>query len=309
MWTPWRRRRSEAPGADSAPASPAALPQASAWLQRLEWTVMKRLHGQLQGDFRSLFRGTGLDLADLREYQPHDDVRHIDWNVTARASAPFVKQFREERELTLVIVLDQSGSLRVGAGGRDGKTDKRLQQARLAGALAWAAVRNGDRVGMLRFTSEIEEFLPPRKSRGQAWAIVRAAYDPPPARRGTHLTLALERLGRSLHRRAVICILSDWVADPWDRALQGLSQRHHTNAFLLHDPLESALPDVGLIELEDAETGAVRLVDASAITAREPLDARVRRLRRAGAWATAVSTADDPFSALLGHFQRLERTR
>jgi uncharacterized protein (DUF58 family) len=278
-------------------------------IRRLHLQLNRRVDSPFAGQYRSAFRGSGMEFEEVRPYVPGDDVRHIDWNVTARASAPFVKQFREERELTLVIVLDQSGSLRVGAGGRDGKTDKRLQQARLAGALAWAAVRNGDRVGMLRFTSEIEEFPPPRKSRGQAWAIVRAAYDPPPARRGTNLTLALERLGRSLHRRAVICILSDWVADPWDRALQGLSQRHHTNAFLLHDPLESALPDVGLIELEDAETGAVRLVDAGAITAREPLDARVRRLRRAGAWATAVSTADDPFSALLGHFQRLERTR
>ena len=278
-------------------------------IRRLHLQLNRRVDSPFAGQYRSAFRGSGMEFEEVRPYVPGDDVRHIDWNVTARASAPFVKQFREERELTLVIVLDQSGSLRVGAGGRDGKTDKRLQQARLAGALAWAAVRNGDRVGMLRFTSEVEEFLPPRKSRGQAWAIVRAAYDPPPARRGTNLSLALERLGRSLRRRAVICILSDWVAAPWDRALQGLSQRHHTNAFLLHDPLESALPDVGLIELEDAETGELRLVDAQAVSAREPLAARVHRLRRAGAWATAVSTADDPFSALLGHFQRLERTR
>jgi uncharacterized protein (DUF58 family) len=170
----------------------------------IELGVSEQLMG---GRMVSVFKGRGMDFADVREYVPGDDVRRIDWNVTARASAPFVKQFREERELTLVIVLDQSGSLRVGAGGRDGKTDKRLQQARLAGALAWAAVRNGDRVGMLRFTSEIEEFLPPRKSRGQAWAIVRAAYDPPPARRGTNLTLALERLGRSLHRRSQALLL------------------------------------------------------------------------------------------------------
>ena len=278
-------------------------------IRRLHLQLNRRVDSPFAGQYRSAFRGMGMEFEEVRPYVPGDDVRHIDWNVTARASAPFIKRFREERELTLVIVLDQSGSLRVGTGGRDGKTDKRLQQARLAGALAWAAIRNGDRVGMLSFTSEVEQYLPPRKSRGHAWAVLQAAYAPPPARRGTHLAAALERLGRSLRRRSVVCVLSDWIAPPFDRALSALCQRHHVNAFLLHDALEAALPAVGLIELEDAETGARRLVDASAWAPKEPVAARLGRLRRAGAWATAVSTGDDPFHALVGHFQRMERAR
>ena len=121
-------------------------------IRRLHLQLNRRVDSPFAGQYRSAFRGMGMEFEEVRPYVPGDDVRHIDWNVTARASAPFIKRFREERELTLVIVLDQSASLRVGTGGRDGKTDKRLQQARLAGALAWAAIRNGDRVGMLRFS-------------------------------------------------------------------------------------------------------------------------------------------------------------
>ena len=279
-------------------------------IQRLHLQLKRRVDSPFAGEYRSAFRGQGMEFEEVRPYVPGDDVRHIDWNVTARTGEPFVKQFREERELTLLLVLDGSGSLRVGRGGRDGRTDKRLQAARLAGALAWAAVRNGDRVGMLRFTDAVEDFLPPRKSRGHAWQVLRQAFAAPPSRRRTDLAHALDRAGRFLRRRAVICVLSDFLdAHPWDQPLAVLSRRHQVNCFVVHDPLEQQMPRVGLVEVEDAETGRRRTIDARTLLAREAMDDRLRRLRRAGAWATAVSTESDPFAQLLGHFRRLERVR
>jgi uncharacterized protein (DUF58 family) len=279
-------------------------------IRRLQIQLNRRVDSPFSGQYRSAFRGRGMEFEEVRPYVPGDDVRHIDWNVTARAQQPFVKEFREERELTLVLAVDVSGSLRVGTGGRDGRTDKRLQQARLAGALAWAAVRSGDRVGMMSFTDQVESFLPPRKSRGHAWTVLREAFAPPPARRGTDLALALDRLGRFLKRRSVLVLLSDFLSPtPWERPLSALVSRHQVHAFLVHDPLEARWPaDVGLIEVEDAETGGRGLLDSAKLRALDVAE-RARAVRRAGAWVTSVSTAEDPFAQLLHHFQRLEQTR
>jgi uncharacterized protein (DUF58 family) len=280
-------------------------------IRRLQLLLQRRVDSPFAGEYRSAFRGLGMEFEEVRPYTPGDDVRHIDWNVTARTGEPFVKQFREERELTLLLVLDISGSMRFGSGGRDGRTDKRLQLARVAGALAWAAISNGDRVGMLAFTEEIEHHLPPRRARGHAWQVLRTAYAPPPSRRGTDLVTALERVHRTLKRRAVVCVLSDFVATPApDRILGVLSRKHQVHGFLVHDPLEQSLPKgMGLVELEDAETGRTRLVDASAFGCREPARVRLERLQRTGARCTLVSTADDPFHSLIGHFRRMERAR
>jgi uncharacterized protein (DUF58 family) len=280
-------------------------------IRRLHLQLQRRVDSPFAGQYRSAFRGMGMEFEEVRPYVPGDDVRHIDWNVTARAGAPFIKQFREERELTLILVIDLSGSMRVGSGGRGGGTDKRLQTARIAGALALAAQRNGDHVGMVAFSDDVVQVLAPRRDRGHAWQVLRAAFAPPPAARGTGLTGALERVGALSRRRAVVVVLSDFCAEgPWERPLRLLCGRHHVNAFLVHDPLEESLPaGLGLIELEDAETGARRLVDAAAFGRRRPLDERARDLRRAGAACTPVSTADDPFHLLAMHFARLERLR
>lgn len=279
-------------------------------IQRIHLQLKRRVDSPFAGEYRSAFRGQGMEFEEVRPYVPGDDVRHIDWNVTARTGEPYVKQFREERELTLLLVVDSSGSLRVGSGGLDGRTDKRLQAARLAGALSWAAVQNGDRVGMLRFTSEVEDFLPPRKTRGHAWRVLRQAFAAPPERTRTDLAKALDRAGRFLRRRAVICVVSDFLDESdWPGALRLLGQRHQVNCFLVHDPLENSLAPVGLIEVQDAETGARRVLDARAVRARVPLATRLQQLRKSGAWGTAVSTAEDPFHQLMGHFRRLERVR
>lgn len=262
------------------------------------------------GSYRSAFRGRGMEFEEVRPYVPGDDIRHIDWNVTARTGQAFIKEFREERELTLLIVMDVSGSVRFGGGGRDGRTDKRLQVARLAGGLAFAAIRNGDRVGLVSFTDRVEQYLPPRKSRGHAWAVLQAAFAHHPERRGTDLAGTLEFVGRVLRRRAVVCVLSDFLAPaPYDRALAVLARRHHISGFLVHDALEHALPAVGLMELEDAETGERRLVDAGATSLGLGVQERISRLRRSGAWARPVRTDEDPFFQLLLHFKQLERVR
>lgn len=279
-------------------------------LRRLHIQAGRRVDSPFAGEYRSAFRGQGMEFEEVRPYVPGDDVRYIDWNVTARTGAPHIKEFREERELTLQLVLDVSGSVGFGSGGVDGRTDKRLQTARVAGALAFAAARNGDRVGLMSFSDTVQRFLPPRKSRGHAWAVLRAAFERDGEGGRTDIACALERLGKTLRRRAVVCIVSDFISDtPFHRELGILAQRHKVSCFLVHDPLEQRLPRLGLLEVEDAETGHRRLVDASAMQAKVALDTRMREIRRTGAHVTAITTADDPFIHLLRHFRRLEHLR
>lgn len=251
-----------------------------------------------------------MEFEEVRPYVPGDDVRHIDWNVTARADAPHVKEFREERELTLMLVVDVSASMRFGSGGGDGRTDKRLQSARVAGALACAATRNNDRVGLLTYTDRVECFLPPRKSRGHAWAVIREIFEHRPRRRATDLGVAVEHLGRVLKRRSVIALVSDFLDfDSSSPSLSALGLRHRVSAFIMSDPLEERVANVGLLALEDQETGKQRLVDSSRICAGRPVLDRRDMLRQCGLHVTPISTADDPFRSLQAHFRRLERLR
>ncbi len=279
-------------------------------IRRLHLQAGRRVDNPFSGSYRSAFRGRGMEFEEVRPYVPGDDVRHIDWNVTARTGDAFIKEFREERELTLLLVMDVSGSVRFGGGGKDGRTDKRLQIARLAGALAYAATRSSDRVGLLSFTDRVERYLPPRKARGHAWAVLQTAFERHEARSATDIAGALEFAGRVLKRRAVISVISDFLAPrPWDRAMATLARRHHLSAFVVHDPLEAALPDIGLLELEDAETGQRRLVDARTLRPQLSVHERLTRLRRTGAKARAVATDEDPFFQLLLHFKALEHAR
>ncbi len=279
-------------------------------IQRLSLQLQRRVDSPFAGEYRSAFRGQGMEFEEVRAYVPGDDVRHIDWNVTARSGQPFVKVFREERELTVMLVMDVSGSMRFGSGGRDGRTDKRLQTARLAGAMAYAAIRNQDKVGLATFTDRVEKVMPPRKTRGHAWGVIRAAFEATGDREGTALPEVLEQVGRLLRRRSVVVVLSDFLGPPtWRRPLAVLARRHQVSAFLVHDPLEAAMPGVGLVDLQDAETGARRLINAADLRAEIPVELRLRTLRRAGARARAVSTSEDPFRQLLLHFRAVEAGR
>lgn len=279
-------------------------------IRRIALQAGRKVDTLFAGGYRSAFKGRGMEFEEVRPYVPGDDVRRIDWNVTARSEVPHIKEFREERELTLVLAVDVSGSMAFGSGGRDGRTDKRLQQARLAGALAFAATRNNDRVGLLAFTDEVEAYVPPRKSRGHAWRVIRMLFEHRASRPGTDVAGALEMMGRVLRRRAVICLVSDFVATrAFEGPLAALASRHRVHALLVHDPLEQALPDVGLISVLDAETGRTQLIDARATRPGLPVAARLEMLRRAGAYATAVSTRDDPFAILTQHFHRVGARR
>lgn len=275
-------------------------------IRRVALQAGRRVDALFAGGYRSAFKGQGMEFEEVRPYVPGDDVRRIDWNVSARAQEPHIKLFREERELTLVLAIDVSGSMRFGSGGRDGRTDKRLQQARVAGALALAASRSNDRLGLLAFTEQVELYVPPRKSRGHTLRVVREVFEQRPARAGTQVGVALERLRRVLRRRAVICVLSDFLGPPtWRDALTALCGRHRVHTLVLHDRLESTPPGVGLVRVVDAETGQPRLWDAGALQGAQPVASRLDSLRRCGAWASAISTDEDPFKALELHFRRV----
>lgn len=274
-------------------------------IRRISLQAGRRVDSLFAGGYRSAFRGRGMEFEEVRPYVPGDDVRHIDWNVTARSSGDevFIKEFREERELTLMLVLDCSGSMAFGS-----ETDKRLQMARLAGGLAYAAIRNGDRVGLCVFTDQIELFVPPRKSRGHAWRVIREVFEHRPSRTGTDLVGAAEHLGKVLRRRAVVCFVSDFLVEQdVQRAMASLASRHRVHGFVLHDPLEGGVPSSGLIELVDAETGQPRLVESSSFQSGLSVEERVATLRRAGAYASAVRTDTDPFRVLIQHFDRVSR--
>lgn len=273
-------------------------------IRRLSVQAGRRVDSLLAGDYRSAFKGSGMEFEEVRNYVPGDDVRRIDWNVTARTGEAWIKEFREERELTLLILLDVSGSVRFGSGGRDGRTDKRLQMARVAGGLAYAALRTGDRVGLLSFSDRIHHFLPPRRSRGHAWGVIRAAFEHHPEDHGTDVAGALAYASKVLKRRAVVVLLSDFIASrPFGVELGALTRRHRTHALCVYDPREMELGKLGLIALRDAETGAVRTVDAGTLIAERSMEQRVAELRRHGVRASAISTADDAFIKLQQHFR------
>jgi uncharacterized protein (DUF58 family) len=273
-------------------------------IRRLQVQIGRRVDSLVAGEYRSAFKGSGMEFEEVRTYAPGDDVRRIDWNVTARSGEPFVKLFREERELTMLIVLDVSGSVRFGSGGRDGRTDKRLQMARAAGGMAYAAIRSNDKVGLLTFTDKPEHVVPPRKSRGHGWQVIRAAFEATGQERGTDLGPALQYATRLLKRRSVVVILSDFLTTvPWYDALGAVVARHRVHGLLVHDPREMQLPNMGLVSLRDAETGQIRTVDARTLMARASVEQRLMELRRHGVHASAIGTEDDAFLKLIQHFR------
>lgn len=286
-------------------------------LQRLEWTVLRRLDGLLQGDYRTLLRGGGVDLADLREYQLHDDVRHIDWNVTARLESPYVRQFLEDRDLTAWFLLDLSGSLDFGSA----ETTKLAVSSGFVGALARVITRRGNRVGAVLYHRRIDDVLMPGTSRLHVLNLLErmrrpAPADPAPAT-GTALADLIDGAAGVIRRRSLVFVVSDFVSAPgWDAALARLARRHEVVAVRLYDPAEMALPDVGLVTVEDAETGEQLLVDAADPGFRERYaalaDAAEAELRsalgRAGCDTLELATDDDLLDALL-RFADLRRRK
>lgn len=282
-------------------------------LRRLEWTVLRRLDGLLQGDYRSLLRGFGLDLADLREYQHGDDVRQIDWNVTARLQVPHVRQYQEDREVSAWFLLDLSGSMDFGSD----RVRKREQVAAFAGLLARLLTRHGNRVGALCYAGGVQAAIPARGGRRHVLHLLDRVLAPPPAPRAgpTRLHELLDAAGRIARRRGLVFVVSDFISEPgWERSLARLAQRHETIAVRLVDPLERALPDLGLIAMQDAETGEQLLVDTHDARFRRRFEAaaaaRETRLRAAfaecGVDALEIVTGEDVADAVL-RFAALRR--
>lgn len=280
-------------------------------VRRIELRTRRLVDSTFAGEYRSLFKGQGMEFAEVREYQPGDEVRTIDWNVSARMGRPFVKQYVEERELTIMLAIDVSGSSRFGTRARF-KHDLAIE---MAGVLALAAVRNNDRVGMMLFTDRVEHALPARKGRKHALRLIRDLITTEPVGRGTAVSAAVDRLMRLLPHRSVVFLCSDFITADREKPLARLAQRHDVIAVTLEDPSERVLPSIGLARLEDPETGERVEVDTSHPAVRAAFAARIaaddadrRRLFvRLGLDEIVVHTEHGYVDALLAFFRA--RTR
>jgi uncharacterized protein (DUF58 family) len=247
------------------PISPEVLKQ----VKTIELRTRGLVGSIFAGEYRSVFRGQGMEFAEVRAYQAGDDFRSIDWNVSARLGTPFVKTFTEERELTLFLVVDQSGSTRFGD-----PVTKAALSVEVAAVLALAAAFQSDRVGALFFTDEVEHVVPPQKGRRHALRVIRDLVAFEPRGRTTNLAASLTYAGRLLRHRSIVVLLSDFFAEGWERPLRRLAARHEVVAITVEDPRERTLPEAGWIELDDAETGRRVLID----TGNRALRQRVERL-------------------------------
>ena len=303
------------PGGIAQPSPGGADPEAL--LRRLEWTVLRRLDGVLQGSVRTLMRGSGMDLADLREYQLHDDVRHIDWNVTARLQTPHVRVYTEDREMAAWFLLDLSPSVDFGSGPRL----KRQVLAEFVAVLARLLTRHGNRVGALLYGGRVEQVIAARAGRRHVLHLLHAIGHRPGPTPSEPITTRLAELlraaGHLVHRRSTLFVVSDFISAPgWEQPLAQLASRHEVVAVRLVDPLERELPDLGLMTLRDLESGEQLLVDthdagfrqrfAAAAARRE--DALRQALARAGVDTLELSTEGELGEAIV-RFVELRRQR
>jgi uncharacterized protein (DUF58 family) len=259
-WWPWRNAAEPAGElAQDEPSRPGLTPELIRRIRGIHLRTSHLVDDLMAGEYVSAFKGRGMEFEEVREYQPGDDIRTIDWNVTARMGHPFVKTFREERELTVMLLVDVSSSGQFGTHTRT----KNEVAAELAAILAYAAIRNHDKVGLLLFTDQVERYIPPKKGRGHVWRVIREVLEHRPVHRRTDLGAALGFLNKVTHRRSVCFVISDFMDEGYQRPLRLTSRAHDVIAISIADPREQALPPVGFIELEDAETGEIVLVDTS----------------------------------------------
>jgi uncharacterized protein (DUF58 family) len=308
---PRLRKSGDLPAANE----PVARPDSELLLRRLEFTVLRRLDGLLQGDYRTLFRGFGLDLADLREYQLHDDVRYIDWNVTARLQTPHVREFQEDREVAAWFVLDLSGSVDFGSL----KVRKRELSAELVAVLARLFTRYGNRVGAVLHTHRANEMIPPRNGRRHVLHVLdrMQRIETASAGKETDLAQLLATVHPMIKRRSVVFVVSDFISKPgWGKQLALLARRHEVVAVRLYDPMELELPNIGLVVMQDAETGDQIFVDTHDRRFRKRFaDAAKQREEalRAGLAGAGVDclelTTDEPLDQALLRFTQLRKRR
>ena len=283
-------------------------------IRRIEITTRKLVSDSFAGEYQSVFKGRGMEFDEVRQYHPGDDVRFIDWNVTARTGEPHVKSYIEERELTVMLVVDVSGSGDFGTRNRF----KRELAVELAAVMSFAATTNNDKVGLLLFTDRVESLVPPRKGRSHVLRMVRDLLLFQPQGTGTDITLALNTVHKMLKRRSIVFLVSDFLADPesYRQAMLVANRRHDVVAFDLSDPMEHEISNVGVIVLEDAESGQIRYVDTGSREWREEFSDRVARLEEgkrdvlitAGVDRVGVTTERDYVAEVGAFFKtRLQR--
>ncbi len=239
-------------------------------VRRIEIHTKKLVNDLFSGEYHSTFKGQGMEFEEVRQYVPGDDIRLIDWNVTARTGEPFIKKFREERELSVVILFDASSSGKFGTRERF----KSETAAELSALLAFSAIKNNDKVGLIIFTDKIEKYIPPQKGRGHVLRLIREVLFFEPESAGTDISGALEYLNKVIKRKSVVFLISDFMSEDFYKPLQIANNKHDVIAMKISDPRETTFENVGLIELEDSETGEIFLVDTSSKKFRNEFAAR-----------------------------------
>jgi uncharacterized protein (DUF58 family) len=280
-------------------------------IRRLELRTRRLVDSMFAGSYHSVFKGRGMNFEEVREYTPGDEIRSIDWNVTARMNTPFVKKFTEERELTVMLVVDVSASGDFGSV----QSSKRELAAEVASILAFSAIQNNDKVGLLLFTDEVELFIHPKKGRMHTLRLIREMLFFRPRRRGTNLAAALEYLNKVVTRRAVVFLISDFLDEGYDKPLSVAARRHDLVAMPVIDPGEEDLPDVGIVTLEDPETGEQIDVNTSSRALRgaylaleeKRKKATAQQLRKLGIDTIPLRTNEDYLHALRAFFERREQ--
>ncbi len=280
-------------------------------VRRIEIRTNRMVNETLAGRYHSVFRGRGMEFSEVREYQPGDDIRAIDWNVTSRMGHPYIKKYVEERELTVLLAVDCSASDRFGTATQT----KGEMAAEIAALIAFTAIKNNDRVGLLMFTDQIELYLPPGKGVEHVLRVVRELLIFRPKHKGTSLALGLDKLNKMVRKRAVVFLISDFLDEGYERQLRLASRRHDLIAVTLADLREEELPSLGLLRLEDAETGRELVVDTSrrrvrqafVQAARERRETRDGLLKRSGVDVVDVRTDHSYERPLLQFFRRRQR--
>jgi uncharacterized protein (DUF58 family) len=251
------------------------LSQLQKKVRRIEIISNRLVNERVAGDYHSVFKGQGIEFEEVRPYVFGDDVRSIDWNVTARAGAPHIKRFREEREMTVFMIVDLSGSSQFGTVSEF----KSELMAEISAVLALAAISNNDCVGLMLLTDRVEKVIPPRKGRRHVLRMIRDVLAYQPEGSCTNLALGLDHLRNVLHRKAVVFLISDFQDDGYEQALASVARRHDTIAIAVEDPMESELPDAGLIRMIDSETGSLGIIDTSSSRVRDAFDRQIRDFR------------------------------
>jgi uncharacterized protein (DUF58 family) len=295
------------------PAAQGLPPEILKKVKLLEIRTRKIVNNQFAGEYHTMFKGQGMTFSDFREYVPGDDVRAISWALTARTGKTYIKKFDEERELSVVLAVDISGSSDFGTG----EYFKGEVMAHIAALIAFSAIKNKDQVGLLLFSDQIEHYVPPGKGRGHVHRILRDLFYFKPKSRKTKISVALDYLQGVLKKRAAIFIISDFMDEKFDQSLSLLGRKHDVCALVVQDHAEMQMPDIGVIELQDSETGDLVTVDTSSTAFRQSLNSEIKRrkdvrdklLKKSQVDRVEMNTSGDYSTALIQFFARRGRRR